>query len=597
MKYLFGLLIGLMLSTPGSAQQVPAGFDLSNHGVRIEPDKRVMAVLATLEAARTTNEAGETVPVLKAPLSPEGAKFRELLRSDLANLDKDLRERISLFVVQHKRRNPNKTDAQITASFISMAHALTPVPELADPVVRGDLPGSLLDVLDFAPLVRDFYRSSTFAANLPEYVKTYQNAADGSLRRSAGEMVTDLLSYLQTRPQLYYIEAVRTETAKAGSKKTTLRTTERRERERRFFIVPEMLAPVGNVIFLNVKDDYFAIVSPESDLLSSEVRRAYLQFVIDPLVLNSSKDIALIRDGLKKLLDEHRAKDPQVSPDVYLTISRSLVAAIDAKQTEALRVRFATDAARQRIATKKTESERLAVSAELERYKQAQADETALRLSEDYDRGALLAFYFAEQLKGIEDSGFNIASSMREMILSFDPAQEAGRYERYADARERAVKARQQRRESPAEVLVPENPVTTRLLKIDAAINAKELAKAASELKTLLADNPSDPRIYYTNGRVASLRAAEVESDATKQRELLLEAKVAYENVIRIASVQKTDAALVSLTYVALAKIYEFYGDSTYAAGVYDAAIKIGPVTGGAYNEALAAKARLIRDQ
>ena len=35
-------------------------------------------------------------------------------------------------------------------------------------------------------------------------------------------------------------------------------------------------------------------------------------------------------------------------------------------------------------------------------------------------------FYFAEQLKGVEDSGFDIASSMREMILSFDPTKEIG---------------------------------------------------------------------------------------------------------------------------------------------------------------------------
>ena len=48
---------------------------------------------------------------------------------------------------------------------------------------------------------------------------------------------------------------------------------------------------------------------------------------------------------------------------------------------------------------------------------------------------------------------------------------------------------------------------------------------------------------------------------------------------------------------MALAKIYEFYDENTYAVSVYDAAIKVGNVTGGAYNEALAAKQRLLKNQ
>jgi hypothetical protein len=175
-----------------TAQTAPTGFDLLNHGVRIEPDKRVIVVLAALDSARRTNESGEIVPVLNTKLSPEGMKFRELLRSDLAAMNEDLRQRISSFVILYKKRNPNATDAEITAPFISMAYSLTPVPELAEPVVTTDLPGSLLDVLDFAPLVRDFYRRSSISANLNDYVKTYQKVSDAQLRSSSRDMVNDL---------------------------------------------------------------------------------------------------------------------------------------------------------------------------------------------------------------------------------------------------------------------------------------------------------------------------------------------------------------------------------------------------------------------
>ncbi|HKX84725.1 MAG TPA: hypothetical protein VJL58_10935, partial [Pyrinomonadaceae bacterium] len=145
MKKLFfaAFLLGLVSGGFAQSTQPPVGFDLSNFGVRIEPDKRVMIVLATLEAARSTDTAGESVAVINTPLSAEGTKFRELLKSDLAALSPDLRSRISAFVTQYKKRNSEKTDAELVAPFISMAYALGPAPDLADPVVTTDLPGNL----------------------------------------------------------------------------------------------------------------------------------------------------------------------------------------------------------------------------------------------------------------------------------------------------------------------------------------------------------------------------------------------------------------------------------------------------------------------
>lgn len=600
------LFIIITSATGVFAQNGPAGFDLSSSGIRIEPDKRVMIVLATLEAGRTTNAAGDSVPVIKTPLSAEGERFRELLKSDLAALPADLRQKISTFLIAHKKRYPDQTDAQLVAPFISMAYALTPPPDLADPVVTVDLPGNLLDVLDFAPLVREFYRRSSFSGNMNEYVKTYQKAADGRLRASTGDMASEILSYLNTRPRTTVVERIRTETKKPKGK-TTLRNVETRERERTFTIVPEMLAPLDTVNFVNVKDEYFVIVPAElpadRDLRFSEARRGFLQFVVDPLIYANSKDIETIRPLVKKLLDDRRKIDPSVSPDVYLTISRSLVAAIDAKEAEHSRVKALTAQARERIDTLKTDPEKRAVVQELEKTKAALADETALRLSEDYEKGALLSFFFAEQLNGFADSGFDIASSIRDMILAFDGTKEADRLGQFAEARKRAEGARKiaeavrtARKNNPeATSIIVENPVTNRLLEIQKLIEAKEYARANAELKLLRDKAPGDPRIYYSLGRVASLSAEGI-TDAEQQKAKLLEAKSSYEAVLK-TSTEKTDKALLSLTYVALAKIYEFYDEKAYAEAIYDKAIQLGPVTGGAHKEAIAAKARLVKQQ
>ncbi len=591
------LLTVCLLASSAFGQSAGPGLDLAGSGIRIEPDKRVMIVLATLEAARTTNASGESVAVINTPLSAAGEKFRELLKSDLAALPNDLRQKISTFIVAHKKRYPAQTDAEIVAPFISMAYALSPPPDLADPVVTVDLPGSLLDVLDFAPLVREFYRRSSFSGNIDEYVKTYQRTADERLRGSVGEMASEILSYLNTKPRTTIVERVQTESRRSKGK-SKLRNIETRERERSFTIVPELLAPRDTVNFVNVKDDYFVIVpaevSPDRGLNFSDARRGFLQFIVDPLIYANSKEIETIRPIIKKVMDDRRKTDPNVSPDVYLTVSRSLAAAIDAREAEHFRVKALTAQARQRIDAAKSNQEKRAIVQELEKAKVSFADETALRLSEDYEKGALLSFYFAEQLKGFEDSGFDIASSIRDMILAFDGTKEADRLGQFAEARARATAAREERRKNPQVTsIIVENPVTNRLLEIQKLIAAKDYARAAAELKELRDKNPSDPRIYYNIGRVASLSAEGV-TDQDKLAAALLEAKTAYENVLKSAR-PNTDPVLLSLTYVALGKIYEFYDNNAYAAALYDRAIQIGPIAGGAHSEAMAAKARLLK--
>src|ERR1041385_6377655 len=159
----------LIFASCVSAQINTLTMDLSNYGVRIEPDKRLMVVLATLEMANSGSEK-----VVNTTLSGPGAKFRQTLQADMANVPSDLRQKITTFVTQYKKRHSKGTDADMVAPFMSMAYALTPVPELADPVVTNDLPGNLLDVLDFAPLVREFYRRSDIGSRLDGYIKVYQ---------------------------------------------------------------------------------------------------------------------------------------------------------------------------------------------------------------------------------------------------------------------------------------------------------------------------------------------------------------------------------------------------------------------------------------
>ena len=620
------LFIIFAVFTVGVCAQTPApGFDLSNYGVKIEPDKRLMIVLASLEMATSQDADGKDVKLINTSLSDKGAKFREQVVADNSTLPADLRNKITMFVTAYKKRHPKLTDAEIVAPFITMAYTLTSAPELADPVITSDLPGNLLDVLDYTPLVREFYRRSTISSKLDDYVKDYRSQAEGQLSSSTRDMVSELLNYLHTRPQLTFVEKVKVETRKTNSKKATISKVELRERDRRFYVVPESLAPRGDINFLNIRDEYYLILPPDTDLSVSEGRRAFLRFVVDPIILGNAKEMEPIRNWAKPALDELRKTEPDVSPDIFLAMSRSLVAATDIRQAEYVKIQIATDQARQKVdqlaknnpsnttdQSSTAEIERLgckkgnnkehiickkwAVSDELDKQKQSFADESAQQLYEDYQKGSVLAFYFAEQLKGVEDSGFDIASSLREMVATFDPVKESTRVVGTADARKRALAAREYRLKNPENRTVgAENPVTVRLLEIKKTIDAKDYPLANTELKQLLTQYPSEPRIYYNIGRVAGLSAASIE-DPDSQAQKLLDAKVAYSNVLRTAT-QTTDKALISLTYVALARVYEFFNDGAYALKLYDQAINIGKVNGGGYNEAMDAKQRLLKPQ
>jgi hypothetical protein len=310
--------------------------------------------------------------------------------------------------------------------------------------------------------------------------------------------------------------------------------------------------------------------------------------VIDPLVLKNAKDIVPLREGIKTLLDERRKTRPNVSPDVYLAVSRSLVAAVDAKEIEYQKVQAATVAARQKIDAAQGVEAKKAVSAELAAYKQSLADETTMQLSEAYDRGGVLAFYFADQLKGLEDSGFDIAGSLRDIILSLDPSKEASRPAQFAPVRQRVILARETARNRTLEL-------PKKLIDVNELIKNKKFVEADAMLRKLLEDNPGESRIYYNLGRVSSILAQpDITFDESLRDKRLDDAKAHYTNAIGSAT-KDTDKALIQLSYLALGRIYEFYDENDMALKNYDNAIKIGDVEGGAFREAKDAKANLAK--
>ena len=565
-------------------QQRPgATFEVSEYGVDFQADPRLIVVMAALDAAGL-----DTTPTGRQP-----SAFRVKLRKDLANLDPTLREKMKTFYERNKLPAP-ATPADQAARYVSLALALGPAPAFEAPERSEDLPAGLLEVLDFAPLVQEFARRSGIDEHLVEYVRAYQAEGD-RLRAPTTEMVRSLLTYLHTRPITSSTERVE---VKNPNKKSKEKTYTFKQKERRFLILPDLLAARGAINFRIISDDYYAVVPEGTEPSSSELRRAYLQYVIDALVLRFNKDIALRREQVKQLLNERQKAGGQVSPDVFLSVSRSLVTAADARYEEMRRLYFVSTDARARLTAAKTEADRAAIGKAAQEEMKAIQDETIARLAEEYEKGAVLSFYFADQLKGIESAGFDLANFFPDMIASFDPAREAKRPAEYAETVQRAMAAREARtaaRRSQAEMNVEasgkEAALVRELAAIEDTLRNKDYNDAENRLREMLKEYPREPRIFFALGQTASLAASDA-TDENVQAERLNRALGHYRMAVA-ASSPENDKAIMSRAHEAMGRINLFLENTAEAAKQFDEAIKIGDVRGGAYREALAGKKKL----
>ena len=599
-QHLFTLLLILALAAtafpqtvstqnrPAPPQQRPVrAFELAEYGIDFQADPRLIVVMAALEAA-----GWKALPDGRQP-----SAFRAMIRKDMADLDPQLRERLRVFYERNLLPAP-ATPADQASRYVSLALSLSPAPALDAPERSDDLPSGLLEVLDFAPLVREFYRRSGIEEKMVSYVRAYQAEGD-RLRGPTTEMVRGLLTYLHTRPLTFSTERVEVKSPTA-KKKQEKKTYTFRQKDRRFFIQPDLLAAPGAINFRIIADDYYAIVPEGTDPTSSELRRAYLQYVIDALVLRFNKDIAAQRDQIKQLITERQKANGQVSPDVFLTVSRSLVAAADARYEELRRIDTLTKNARARMQSEKDEKVRASIGAETLAETKAIQDETVSRLADDYERGALLSFFFADQLKGIETAGFDVANFFADMMTAFDPAKEAKRPQEYAEARKRAVAAREarlaaRRAEIASTTSDPGNQRNAELVRelsgVEEILRLKDYNGAETRLKALLPNFPREPRIFFALAQTSSLAATDAIDDST-QDERLGRALTNYRLALE-ASSPETDRAVMSRAHEAIGRINAFLENKTEALKHFEEAIKIGDVRGGAYKEALEGKRRL----
>jgi hypothetical protein len=572
---------------PGGAtplQRQPRTVDLSAYGVDFAPDQRLLVVMAALDAAGFDPTKTPSV-------------FRAQLRQDQAALDPELRQRMQRFYELHKLPGSH-TPAEQAARYVSLALALGPPPAFDAPPRTDDLFAGVLDVLDFAPLVREFYRRAGIEARLPSYFRLAQAAGD-ELRPQIADVVHSALSFMHTRPVTTVVERVVIREPSAEQKKRAAgrEVIEERSHDRHFIVVPDLLAAPGAINLRVIRDDYYLIIPANTDARTPEVRRAYLQYLADPVVLHNNRAVALRRADLRTLLDNLQPQSAdEIKPDIFTAVSLSLVAAADAQLTASARQQALTQAASARLAQAK-EAERAQITQELQAARALIDDERTAQLADAYERGAVLAFYFAEQLREQEAAGFDIGDLFNNLIERFDVAREKQRPAEYAAARarvatRRAVEAARNRVEDDQEIARRATLVKT-LDEANELLRLKKYDDAEARIKGLMAEYQGEPRIFFALAQVASSAAQDTfDEDLRAQR--LGQALANYRFAVEHAALDiDTDRALASRAHVAMGRILAFLERKDEASKEFDAAIQLGRIANGAYDDAINEKRKL----
>ncbi len=613
---------GVAAQVGGSSGRSSNSLDLSNYGARVAPEPRLIVMMAALDAA-----GFDPTPAGRNP-----SEFRKQVRADQAQLDANLRARLRRFYELNQLKDPAATFADKAARYVSLAYALGPAPAFETPPRTDDLFAGVLEVLDFASLLREFYRSSGIEARLPAYLRAYQAVAD-ELRRPVGDSLRAVTDYLHTRPITTALERIPVKPV-GKPKKNAPQVFTTREHERRFIVVPDLLGAPGAFNFRVVGDDYYAVVPFNFDPASAELRRAYLQFLIDPLVLRHSREIALRRADIRALLNEHGtankttgtpkpaanaaatddtetkqfidadgATSGSTAPDIFDAVGRSFVAAADARMNYATRAQRLTFDTTARLRAVK-EADRPAITKAAQAERSALDDELSAQLADAYERGAVLAFHFADALRDQEIAGFDFANFFGDVVSRFDLAREKARPVEYAASRLRALEARRQARLARAAAASTRTSddedegtagrhqsLIKNLDEVGELLRLKNYEAARTRLLALTQEFQGEPRVFFALAQTES-GAAQDAFDETVRDQRLQHALGNYQTAINAASVD-TDRALVSRARTARGRIFAFLERRADAMQEFDAAIKLGRVSGGAYEEAVAAKQQL----
>lgn len=363
-------------------EKAPTLIDPAGPTISLISSEPVFIMAAGLNACGYDEGLDQSAPVRK--------RVRDEINDALAKSEdaRAKRDALCLYIAQHRMTGTERDISQ----YVSLSLYLTPPPEMELATDLTEMPPDATQVAEVVPVLKAFAAAVDLHGIWLTVHHTYDEAAD---------QVHDALSAMIVNTNLYLKMPASTYDG------------------RRFIVVIEPMLSPGMVNARIYGTDYIVVVSPvDGKIRMTDVRHAYLHYVIDPLLLDRANAVDRTQPILKEIRDAPIAFRYR-SDTVPLTIE-CLIKAIEARTMD-------TGVAIYKIPNNVDRSE-------LPRYEHERQltleKAEAVRLAtvqHDMSQGFVLTQYFYEQMIQFEKDPASLKDTIGEMVYSMDVDQQVHR--------------------------------------------------------------------------------------------------------------------------------------------------------------------------
>lgn len=363
-------------------EKAPTLIDPAGPTISLISSEPVFIMAAGLNACGYDEGLDQSAPVRK--------RVRDEINDALAKSEdaRAKRDALCLYIAQHRMTGTERDISQ----YVSLSLYLTPPPEMELATDLTEMPPDATQVAEVVPVLKAFAAAVDLHGIWLTVHHTYDEVAD---------QVHDALSAMIVNTNLYLKMPASTYDG------------------RRFIVVIEPMLSPGMVNARIYGTDYIVVVSPvDGKIRMTDVRHAYLHYVIDPLLLDRANAVDRTQPILKEIRDAPIAFRYR-SDTVPLTIE-CLIKAIEARTMD-------TGVAIYKIPNNVDRSE-------LPRYEHERQltleKAEAVRLAtvqHDMSQGFVLTQYFYEQMIQFEKDPASLKDTIGEMVYSMDVDQQVHR--------------------------------------------------------------------------------------------------------------------------------------------------------------------------
>lgn len=231
--------------------------------------------------------------------SPNNHPLRDEIRAELAKRNIPSLPAIKEFFERHRKKN----DVLELSQYVSFALTVSGPPTFAIKQRDVDVPPDVTSMKELSPLLAAFYRE----ADIEDLWKRSQPAIDQYLERYHAPVLQAVLQV-----------------------NTYLRQQTSGFKGRRFQIFLELQAAPNQIQTRSYGDEYTIVLTPSPEPRVSDVRHAYLHYLLDPLSTRY-QEILNRKKPLGERAQQAPALDDSFKEDFLLLATESLIKAVEAR--------------------------------------------------------------------------------------------------------------------------------------------------------------------------------------------------------------------------------------------------------------------------